>query len=320
MTNDIDRLVAGIAPDPGPGMTPGARELFEEITTAPAVAPGGLRRWFAALPGYRRSAGHPVSPARRFAVPIVAGLATAVMALSWVLPGGYGTSPASAALDIKQEGDYYVITVKDLYAAPEMYERELQARGLRITLNVDPAPPSLDGQMMVMDPRANGLSNAEQAERKDLITTTDRSGACYRAGVSCPIGLRVPVAYQGSAEIFLARKGRPGETYRWRTSLAAPGEPLHCVDFINRPLDEVRPLLQERGISLKFVSGGGTPASVPGSWYVHDGVLESATSALMLVSPSKKKLAPPGAELAPEHMCKKDSPGEAPATQAPGTP
>ena len=33
--NDIDRLVAGIAADPGPGMTPGARELFDEITTDP---------------------------------------------------------------------------------------------------------------------------------------------------------------------------------------------------------------------------------------------------------------------------------------------
>ncbi|GAA4225537.1 hypothetical protein FHR32_002217 [Streptosporangium album] len=308
MINDIDRIVAGIAPDPGPGMTPGARELFDEITTAPAVAPGRFHRWFATRPARRWSAGRPVSPARRFAVPIVAGLATAAMALGWVLPGGYGTSPASAALDIRQEGDYYVITVKDLYADPESYERELQARGIGITLSVDSAPSSLDGRMMVMDPQADGLSNAQQQERKDLITTTDRAGACYRPEVSCPIGLRVPVAYKGRAEISLARKGRPGEMYRLRVSLAAPGEPLHCVAFVNRTLDEVRPLLQKRGIGLKFVGNEGTPASVPGSWYVHDGVLESATSALMLVSPTRKKLAPPEAEFAPENQCEKGTP------------
>ncbi|WP_186403957.1 hypothetical protein [[Actinomadura] parvosata] len=36
--HEIDRLVAGIAPDPGPGTTPLARELFEEITAAPVPA------------------------------------------------------------------------------------------------------------------------------------------------------------------------------------------------------------------------------------------------------------------------------------------
>ena len=106
-----------------------------------------------------------------------------------------------------------------------------------------PAPPSLDGQMMVMDWKANGLSNAERESRKDLITTIDRPGAC-RFGSGCPIGLKVPVTFTGQADISLARKGRPVKTYRWRASLAAPGELLHCVDFVNKTLDEVRPLLE----------------------------------------------------------------------------
>jgi hypothetical protein len=286
--NDIDRLVAGIASDPGPGMTPGARELFDEITTTSAVVPARPRR-------------------RQFAVPIVAGLAAATMVLSWVLPGGFGTTPASAALDIKPEGGYYVITVKDLYASPKMYESELQAHGLKISLNVEPAPPSLDGQMMVMDWQANGLSNPERESRKDLITTIDRPGAC-RFSMGCPIGLKVPITFTGRADISLARTGRPGETYKWRASLASPGEPLHCVDFINKPLDEVRPLLEKRGITLKLASYGEkkTPISAPGSWYVHDGVLESSTSAIVLVWPSKKKLI--SSEINPyasENLCKK---------------
>ncbi|MEU7990174.1 hypothetical protein AB0B56_35460 [Streptosporangium canum] len=306
--NDIDHVVAGIAPDPGPGMTPGARELFDEITTAPAVAPApGRSRW--SVPGLiaRRLAA--TVPHRRFAVPVVAGLAAATVILSWVLPGGYGTAPASAALDIKREGDYYVITVKDLYAAPKMYESELRARHLKITLAVDSAPPSLEGQMMVMDWQANTLSNVQQEKRKGLIRTIDRPGACDRMG-GCPIGLKLPVDYRGKAEISLGRKARPGEAYKWRASLASPGELFHCVDFVNKTLDEVRPMLEQRGISLKLVNYGGkkgTRTLATGSWYVHDGVLESATSAIVLVWPSKKKPAPPEAESAPENMCKKGS-------------
>ncbi|MEV6863612.1 hypothetical protein AB0M44_21720 [Streptosporangium subroseum] len=288
--NDIDRLVAGIASDPGPGMTPGARELFDEITTAPVVVLARRRPW-------------------RFAVPIVAGIAAATMVLSWVLPTGFGTTPASAALDIKPEGGYYVITVKDLYADPKMYESELRARGLKITLDIEPAPPSLDGQMMVMDWQANGLSDAERESRKDLITTIDRPGSC-RFGMGCPIGLKVPIAFTGRADISLARKGRPGETYKWRATLAAPGEPLHCVDFVNKTLDEVRPLLEERGIALKLASYDqeGTRASAPGSWYVQDAVLESSNSAIVMVSPTKKTLASPeDAPFAPENRCRQSS-------------
>jgi hypothetical protein len=269
-------------------MTPGARELFDEITTAPALVPAPRRPW-------------------RFAVPIVAGLVAATMVLSWVLPTGFGTTPASAALDIKPEGGYYVITVKDLYAGSKMYESELQARGLRITLNVDAAPPSLDGQMMVMDWQANGLSNAERESRKDLITTIDRPGSC-RFGMGCPIGLKVPIAFTGRADVSLARKGRPGETYKWRATLAAPGELLHCVDFVNKTLDEVRPLLEKHDIALKLASygEGRMRASAPGSWYVHDSVLESSASAIVLVSPSKKKLISPDVNpYAPENQCEK---------------
>ncbi|MDP9848584.1 hypothetical protein [Streptosporangium lutulentum] len=285
--NDIDRLVAGIAPDPGPGMTPGARELFDEITTAPVLAPA-RRPW-------------------RFSVPIVAGLVAATMVLSWVLPTGFGATPASAALDIKPEGGYYVITVKDLYASPKMYESELRARGLKITLNVASAPPSLDGRIMVMDWQADGLSDAERKSRKDLISTIDRPGACrFEAG--CPIGLKVPITFTGRAFVSLARKGRPGEKYNWRISLAAPGEPLHCVDFVNKTLDEVRPMLEGRGITLKLASYDreGTRDSAPGSWYVHDAVLESSTSAIVLVSPTKKRLtSPESAPFAPENRCAK---------------
>lgn len=117
--------------------------------------------------------------------------------------------------------------------------------------------------MMVMDRRSSGLSNVELRRRKDLISTIDRPGGCDRPWGDCPIGIRVPVRYRGQAEISLARPARPGEIYRWRTSLAAPGGLLHCVPFINRPLSEVRPLLESRGVTVKTVFYGGRQAGKP---------------------------------------------------------
>ncbi|MGV9323832.1 hypothetical protein [Streptosporangium sandarakinum] len=315
---DIDRLVAGIAPDPGPGMTPGARELLDEITAMPVPAAGGLRRWLT-VPHGRRWQGLS-RPARRFAAPLVAGIAAAATMLSWALPGLFGTAPASAALDIRQEGDNMLIMVRDMYAAPAAYQRELRDRGLRISLVLDPAPPSLAGRMVVMDRRSSGLSNVELRRRKDLISTIDRPGGCDQPWQDCPIGIRVPVRYRGQAEISLARPARPGEIYRWRTSLAAPGGLLHCVPFVNRPLSEVRPLLESRGVTIRTISYGDRQAGkpVPGRWYVHDAVLESATSALVLVWPTKKDLALPEAVGAPENMCRKGSPKGGSSDPEPG--
>ncbi|MET8334091.1 hypothetical protein ABZV14_29510 [Streptosporangium canum] len=285
--NDIDHVVAGIAPDPGPGMTPGARELFDEITTAPAVAPApGRPRW--SVPGLiaRRLAAN--VPRRRFAVPIIAGLAASTVILSWVLPGGYGTAPASAALDIKREGDYYVITVKDLYAAPKLYERELNARGLDIRLQLAPTSPSMAGQMFVMNGGIEGLRQGRVVPEQDSIRTIEAPGSCVRFA-GCPIGLKVPVGFKERGEIFLGRAARPGEYYTMPPGIDMPGEPLHCVDYINKTVDKVRAMLRQRGVEPEFTHYGarkGEKPSVPGGWYVHDGVMSAAGKARVLANPT----------------------------------
>lgn len=50
--------------------------------------------------------------------------------------------------------------------------------------------------------------------------------------------------------ITLGREARPGEEYEIIGGLDAPGEPLHCVPFYNRPVSEVRALLKGRMASL----------------------------------------------------------------------
>ncbi|TMR13595.1 hypothetical protein ETD86_30370 [Nonomuraea turkmeniaca] len=261
----IDRLVADIAPDPGPGMTPLARELFEEITTASAV--------MSARPRGRRR--------RWFAVPVVAVLAATAVVLGWVLPGALGSAPASAALDIKREGGYYVITVEDLFADPDMYQSELKARGLDITLELAPTSASMAGRILVIN-SANLLKAGKPAPADGPVKTIDAPGPCHHFA-GCPIGVKVPVGYQAQAEIVLGREARPGEKYKIPPGIGLPGEPLHCVDYVNKTVAELVPMLRERGVEAEFVSytQGVRPAD---TWYVHDGVMSAAGMALLVAS------------------------------------
>ncbi|MEU8207178.1 hypothetical protein [Streptosporangium sp. NPDC049046] len=258
MTNELHRVVAAIAPDPGPGLVPGARELMNEIMDAdptPALGPVGRRRltW-------------------RIALPAAALLAAGVTFLSWtaVLPG-FGPRPV-AALDIKQQDGYYLIEVKDLHADPENYEAQLRAVGLDISLRLLPSTPGLVGSIMATDDR----------KVVDQIKTIDQPGSCDKVG-GCPIGLKVPVDFVGSADISLGRAAQPGEAYARITSISALGEPLHCVPHLNKTVAEVRTLLKDRGITIEeFMVSDPLRTkpgdyeltdSVPDSWYVMGGTL-----------------------------------------------
>jgi hypothetical protein len=270
--HDIDRLVAGIAPAAGPGMTEGARELFEEILAGESSgAPAGRRRW-------------------RLALPLVAVLTGAAVAVGWLLPGGLGPRPASA-LDIRRESGNYVITVKRLFAAPERYEAELRARGIDISLTVEPVSPSLVGTIAPpFDKRYDGLSPGQIAQRRDLISSIERPGGC--AGrLTCVIGLRVPVGYRGKARIMLGREGRPGERFHAFGQLNNPGEPLQCVALTDRTVADVRAMLSARNIRIGVfaVPLRGTRASVPTSWYVHEGWLTQPGAALLVAAPDRDR-------------------------------
>ncbi|NUW37373.1 hypothetical protein HTZ77_39140 [Nonomuraea sp. SMC257] len=277
--HDIDRLVAGIAPDPGPGRTPIARELLEEITSVPV--PERRRRSWLAVPRPRRWA----------AVPVLATLAA-------LLSFGIAQAPASAALDIELVDDHYVITVKDLLAEPEVYQRELRARGLDITLDVVPTSASLTGQLIVINDM-DRLRAGKLVPREGPITTIDAPGPCERFA-GCPIGVKVPVDFAKKAEITLGRRALPGERYKMPPGIAIPGEPLHCVDHVNKSVAEVSALLRARGVTPSYIQAGKAAApSAPGGWYVHDGVMTADGQALLLVG--AEPTAQPGP--APDARC-----------------
>ncbi|HEX8005643.1 MAG TPA: hypothetical protein VF482_04355, partial [Trebonia sp.] len=134
MTPRIDHLVAGLARDAGPGLTPGARELLDEITRIPAVVPAARvrnRRMWALVP------------------------ASFALVLAWAL-----TAPAQAALDIKREGDFFMIVVNDPHADPRVYSSELRSAGLPIRFVTEPASPSRVGTFTVVSGRAKGDSSS----------------------------------------------------------------------------------------------------------------------------------------------------------------
>jgi hypothetical protein len=316
MKMDIDRMVAGLVTghDTGPGLTPGARELLAEITAdAAPAAPPAPPAAAAHRPAGRRSLSHtlrrtvPRRPARhRLVVALAAGLAAAAVVLSWIVPGalGLGSRPAAAApLDIRRQGAFYIITVKDLVAAPKRYEAQLRAHGIPLSLRVVPASPSVVGTIDgPFDPRYDGLTRRQIAERTDLVSSIERPGDCA-ARHTCVIGLRVPVnykvapnpAYREMSQITLGRAARPGEKYQILAPLQAPGEPLYCVAFIKKRVDRVLALLRAHGVArAQFYDGTAMRISVPGSWYAQEGFLSEPGKATLLVSPTRTRPDVPG--------------------------
>lgn len=265
MTKDIDTIVTRFASAPVTDVSEGARELMHEIM---AAEPEPERRRIRRLPSLR------------VAIPVGALLTAAVVAVTWLLP----TSPA-AALDIRKEGGYYVIEIKDLYANPKVYESQLQAIGLDITLRVVPSTSAFEGQVFPTSPDHQYLTE---------ITGIYPPGPCDKMD-GCAIGVKIPADFKGTADVAVGRKARPGERYESTTSLDTKGEPLHCVPFRNKTVAEVRELLKERGVSIEeyVVSDPNgdrrnfeVKTSVPDSWFVNGGSLHTPELATMFVHSS----------------------------------
>ncbi|MFD0469565.1 hypothetical protein ACFQ0B_15575 [Nonomuraea thailandensis] len=215
----------------------------------------------------------------RVAIPAGALLAAgAVAATTWLLPA----SPA-AALDIKEEGGYYVIEINDLFANPAVYERQLRDAGLDVRLRVIPATAAFERQVFPTSPDDRYLTE---------IQGIYPPGPCDRVD-GCATGVKIPKNFAGTADIAVSRRARPGEKYQSITTFSAKGEPMHCVPYLNKTVSEVLPLLKERGVRVNEYSdaavvgnddGSDLRSSVPGTWHVMDGYLTEPGMATLSVS------------------------------------
>ncbi|MEV0384381.1 hypothetical protein [Nonomuraea sp. NPDC050643] len=251
MTHDIDRIVSRFAAPAVPGVSEGARELMHEIIAGdPAPAPVRPRRR--------------LSP--RVAVPAGALLAAGAVGATWLLP-----MSAAAALDITEENGYYVIEIKDLYANPKIYEKQLRDYGLDLTLTVVPSTAAFEGQVFPTTPDNRYLTE---------IQGIYPPGPCDKLD-GCAIGVKIPTNFKGTADVAVGRKARPGEKYQSSTTFSAKGEPMHCVPYRDKPVAEVRELLKDRGVRVSTYAvrdpaaeeGVGVRTSVPDTWYVDGGFL-----------------------------------------------
>lgn len=260
LSNDDKELLAPVAWEglSGPEIAKVLGNLMHQITATQQAAPAKPRRRINL----------------RMAVPAGALLATgAVAATTWLLP----VSPA-AALSIEQEGGYYVIEVKDLYANPKVYEQELRKVGLDVTLEVKPGTASFERLIHPQSPDHRHLT-----EIKSIFPP----GPCDKLG-GCATGFKIPKDFSGTANISIFRKARPGEKYRSITTFTAKGEPMHCVPHLDRSVTEVLGLLKQRGVRIaKYVDvtgGSARSASVPGDWHVLGGYLTEPGVATLSVS------------------------------------
>ncbi|WP_371778515.1 hypothetical protein [Streptosporangium subroseum] len=271
MNTHVDDVVRRLAPGSGPGLTAGARETMYKIMDEEPAPAAFRRRWRPLL-----------------ALPIAVGALVAALAV----PLAFGPASASA-LDIKEEGGYYFIEVKDMLAKPEVYDKQLRGAGLDVKLRLLPATPGLVGSLS-SDARPGNPA------KPDGVEVIDRPGECGTP-FGCPIGIKVRKDFTGSADVFLGREARPGEMYAMFTFFDAPGEPMHCVPFYNKPVSEVRALLTERSLDIQEFTITGparwegtagdreveTKTSVPDSMHVTGGYLTMAGKVTLLVSDAK---------------------------------
>ncbi|GAA0432911.1 hypothetical protein Acor_06830 [Acrocarpospora corrugata] len=264
MTTDLDRIVSRLARDPGPGLTPGARELLDEITRMPAAMP---------------------VPAARIRRRKTMALVPAVFAvvLAWAL-----TAPAQAALDIQREGAFFTVVVKDMYADPTVFNAELRSAGVPIQFHTLPVSPSRVGSII-----DDGTATPPDAAGPELPWSSgpgriEPLGPCA-ASEPCVLGIRIPVTARVQTVIRLGRPAQPGEVYRSAANLDMPGELLHCVPFVNRTVSEVGSLMTVRGVRhVKWVDlKAGLELDPPGSWFVHEGRAYSDDTVLFFVGATR---------------------------------
>ncbi|MEU6714909.1 hypothetical protein ABZ897_25890 [Nonomuraea sp. NPDC046802] len=242
MTQDVDHVVARFAAPPVTEVSEGAKELMHEIMAAesPAEARRRPRRWIA--------------------IPAGALLTAATVALTWMLPNS-----TASALDIKREGDHYVIQIKDLYADPGSYETQLRTVGLDVSLTVVPTTAAFEGQVFPVSPDKKYITE---------ITGIYPPGPCDKLD-GCAIGVKIPVDFKGTASIEVGRKAEPGERYQSTTGWDAKGEPMHCIPYRNKTVAEVRDMLKERGIRIEEFVVGDPNRTTPGDFEIKDTVPDS---------------------------------------------
>lgn len=253
-------------------------DLAGQITARPAAAPGQLT----AASGRGRSVrkdrwliGIPVTAALAVALLVVTSLGRPGQRVGPVTVG----PPAAQALSFSRHGGAIIVRVRDPLADPARYRAEFARHHLRIALKLVPASPSLVGTVVYLS---------------GDITPITAHGKCYTGGggAACPVGVWVPAAFHGSAQVVFGRAARPGEQYASSASAFAPGEVMHGMRVTGHTVAQVLAMLRQRGVSVPWFNyahrgDARNLRSVPGRWFVYDAVPWAPQQVMLFVGPAR---------------------------------
>ncbi|MFC4039478.1 hypothetical protein ACFO1B_13690 [Dactylosporangium siamense] len=226
----------------------------------------------------------PPAPWRRrllVGVPVVAGVAAAVLAAGSLLPSSapVGPAPANAALTFTEDRGFLIVTIKDPAADPQRYRAELARHGLDIKLELVPADPEDVGKVVFTEVGDTGGGPGLEA--------IEDPGRCTANG-SCAVGFKVPLHFTSYAVVAFGRTPLPGEFVDGGSAeqKAAAGE------LVGKRVAEVRTLLAAQGRTAEYRVGAeslaATADQVPGSWIVYDTAPISNTVIVLWVSEDGK--------------------------------
>lgn len=245
-------------------------DLARSITATPRSVPGRRPRRRLFLVG---------AP---LAVGVAAGVAAAVLVAS---PGGQHRAvpppvTARALSFVTNAGGGITVTVRDPLASPSTYRAEFARHHLNITLKLLPVSPSIVGTVVYIEEPSSGPQ----------IATITARGACLEASGTndCPVGVRIPSGFHGSAEVIFGRPAKPGEHYQSTASAFAPGEAMQRMNVHGETVAQVLAQLRDRHVTAAvFNDYGRLLHHVSGSWYVYDADPWAPGQVMLMVGPTR---------------------------------
>jgi hypothetical protein len=225
-SHELDRLVVGLASVHDEQLRPFARRPSAEALFAEITAQRAERQ--------RLFTGRVARLGVAAAASIVA-VAALIVALD-------SAPPAAAGIAFERRTGYLIARVVDLRADPDAMRAAFRERGLDIDLELVPVSPSLVGEIVASSESEPGIKHLP-----------DRARGCPQELRCGPIGLRIPLGWEGEAQIVLGRAARGSETYVSAGDAFAPGEALHCVDgVVGATVADAASVLDRRGVAATW--------------------------------------------------------------------
>ncbi len=253
--------------------TPEARRLLEQILSRHGVRSGGV----VSLPR-RRSA-------RRW----IAAATVAAALLGTVVLLQLPQAQVAGAVEFQQNGDYIEAVIVDPKATKAELEQAFAEHGFSIDVRLLPTAPSFAGKVL--------MTMEDPGAQQHPIRTIYRPGDCYTdgGGFRCPVGVRIPLDFEGHAVIGIGRIAADGELYQHANpNPFNPGGALFCSDLPGKTVAEALPVLKELGITAVWRSAdrsiddvdGIDPDLIGDQFVGTDGSSISNETAYLWVSPT----------------------------------